>query len=74
MDKKLRQQKLKMWKENLRQLEEQLKVILAKKGVAAQQGDLSENAAYSLAQEEETTCRIRIEGIKKIISELEGGK
>ena len=66
-----RKEKLKMWKGNLGQLEEQLKLILARKGAAAQEGDLSENAAYSLAIEEETTCRVRIEAVKKIIAELE---
>lgn len=72
MDKKLKQQKLKMWKENLKQLEEELAAIMLKKGQAAQQGDLSENAAYTLAVEDETTWRVRIEEIKKIIKELEG--
>lgn len=74
MDKKLRKEKLKMWKDNLKQLESELGVILAKKGAAAQQGDLSENAAYSLAVEDEATWRVRIEEIKKIIADLEGGK
>lgn len=74
MDKKLRQEKLKMWRDNLKQLEGELGVILAKKGAAAQQGDLSENAAYTLATEDEATWRVRIEEIKKIIAELEGGK
>lgn len=72
MNKKLRQEKLKMWKENLKQLEEELVAIMLKKGQAAQQGDLSENAAYTLAVEDETTWRVRIEEIKKIIKELEG--
>lgn len=72
MNATLRKEKLKMWKENLKQLESELGVILAKKGQAAQQGDLSENAAYNLATEDEATCRVRIEEIKKIIKELEG--
>lgn len=71
MDNKLRQEKLKMWKGNLNQLEEELKVIMAKKGVAAQEGDLSENAAYTMAIEDADTTRVRIEEIKKIIRELE---
>lgn len=72
MDNKLRQEKLKMWRENLKQLEEQLKVILAKKGAAAQEGDLSENAAYTMAIEDAETTRVRIEELKKIIKTLEG--
>ena len=71
MDKKLREEKLKMWKDNLNQLENDLKVILAKKGAAAQEGDLSENAAYTMAIEDADTTRVRIEEIKKIIRELE---
>lgn len=71
MDKKMRQQKLKMWKENLKQLERELEVIMLKKGQAAQDGDLSENAAYTMATEDETTCRVRIEDVKKIIADLE---
>ena len=45
MDKKLREEKLKMWNENLKKLEDQLVAVQHKKGVAAQEGDLSENAA-----------------------------
>ena len=71
MDKKLRQEKLKMWKENLTRLEEELKAIMVKKGQAAQEGDLSENAAYTMAQEDAETTRVRIEDIKKIIQDLE---
>lgn len=74
MDKKLRQEKLKMWKANLADLGEQLKVILEKKGAAAQEGDLSENAAYTMAAEDAETTRVRIEEVKKIIRDLEKGK
>ena len=74
MDKKLIQQKLKMWKDNLVQLEEELKVIMAKKGAAALEGDLSENAAYTMATEDAETTRVRIEEIKKIIRDLEKGE
>jgi len=71
MDIKLKEEKLKMWKENLSQLEEDLKVIMAKKGAAAQEGDLSENAAYTMAIEDADTTRLRIEEVKKIIKDLE---
>ena len=63
-----------MWKDNLKALEEQLVVINHKKGAAAQEGDLSENAAYTMAIEDAVTTRVRIEEVKKIIRELEGGK
>ena len=74
MDNKLRQEKLKMWKDNLAQLEKELEVILLKKGAAAQEGDLSENAAYTMAIEDAVTTRVRIEEVKKIIRDLEEGR
>lgn len=74
MDPKLREEKLKMWKENLVDLEKQLDVISHKKGVAAQEGDLSENAAYTMAIEDAETTRVRINEVKKIIAGLEGDK
>ena len=74
MDKKLRLEKIKMWKDNLKELEEQLAVINQKKGAAAQEGDLSENAAYTMAIEDAETTRVRIEEVKKIIRDLEEGK
>lgn len=73
MDNKLKQEKLKMWRENLKKLEDQLVVVQHKKGVAAQEGDLSENAAYTMAIEDSETLRVQIEQVKKIIKELEGG-
>ena len=74
MDKKLRQEKLKMWKDNLGQLEKELEATYLKKGQAAQEGDLSENAAYTMAIEDAETTRVRIEEVKKIIRDLEGSK
>lgn len=74
MNKNVRQQKLKMWRENLRQLEDQLVEVQHKKGAAAQEGDLSENAAYTMAIEDAETLRVQIEQVKKIISDLEEGK
>lgn len=59
-----------MWEDNLKQLEEQLKVITEKKGAAAAEGDLSENAAYTIASEDAETARVRIVEIKNIIREL----
>ncbi|MBI2040027.1 hypothetical protein HYT18_03060 [Candidatus Microgenomates bacterium] len=74
MDKKLKQEKLKMWRENLKQLEEKLSSIMLKKGQAAQDGDLSENAAYIMAGEDADTLRVQIDQVRKIIQELEGAK
>lgn len=74
MDENLRQEKLKMWKENLADLESQLVDISHKKGAAAQEGDLSENAAYTMAIEDAETTRVRINEVKKIIADLEKGE
>ena len=72
MNKNVRLEKLNMWRNTLKELEAHLADILVKKGQAAQEGDLSENAAYTLASEDAETTRVRIEEIKKIIRELEG--
>jgi len=74
MDPKLRMEKLKMWKENLKKLEDQLVVVQHKKGAAAQEGDLSENAAYTMAIEDAETFRVQINEVRKIIAELEAEK
>lgn len=74
MDNKLKQEKLKMWRAQLKTLEEDLQKILQRKGEAAQEGDLSENAAYTMAIEDADTCRVRIEEVKKIIRDLEKGE
>lgn len=71
MNNKLKQEKLKMWTENLKKLEDQLVATQHKKGVAAQEGDLSENAAYTMAIEDSETLRVQINQVKKIISDLE---
>lgn len=74
MDNKLKQQKLKMWRGQLKNMEEDLQKILHRKGEAAQEGDLSENAAYTMAIEDADTCRVRMEEVKKIIKDLEKAK
>lgn len=63
-----------MWKDNLKKLEEDLALISQKKGAAAAEGDLSENAAYTMAIEDAETTRVRINEVKKIIADLETGK
>ena len=63
-----------MWNENLKKLEDSLNVVLAKKGAAAQEGDLSENAAYTMAIEDSETIRVQINQVKKIIADLEASK
>lgn len=71
MDQNMKQEKLKMWRANLKQLENELGQIMVKKGEAAREGDLRENAAYQLASEDADTWRVRIDQVKKLIADLE---
>lgn len=73
MDPKLRKAKIEMWKEQLEQLEKQLQATMDKKGAAAAEGDLSENAAYTMAIEDGDTLRVQINQVKQIIDDLEKG-
>lgn len=71
MDKNLKKEKLKMWKDNLAKLEADLQETMQKRGQAAEEGDLSENAAYTMATEDAETFRVQIDQVKKIIADLE---
>lgn len=71
MDKKLRQEKLKMWQGKLAQLEKELGEIIQRKSEAAAMGDISENAPYKQAVEDADSWRVRIADVKKIILDLE---
>ncbi len=62
--------KIKMWKDQLEKLEKELVAIMQRRGEAAAMGDLSENAAFQMASEDADTYRVRIEEVKKIISNL----
>lgn len=68
---KSKQEKLKMWKGKLSVLERELLEIKQRRGEAAREGDLRENAAYQLATEDAETWQVRIDDIKKIIANLE---
>lgn len=70
----IKQQKLEMWSKKLVDLEKELDAIMIRKGEAAAEGDLSENAAYKMAIEDADTYRARISEVKNIISDLERGK
>ena len=73
MAKDVNQAKIDMWTKKLAQLEKELEDIYVKKGEAAREGDLSENAAYKMAMEDAETWRVRIDEVKKIIEKLEAG-
>lgn len=71
----LNEQKLKMWRKKLEDLEKQYREVIKRKGEAAAMGDLSENAAYQMAIEDAALYQTRIFEVQKIIKKLEeGGK
>ncbi|MBI4039737.1 hypothetical protein HY389_00075 [Candidatus Daviesbacteria bacterium] len=67
----MQQQKIRIWKDKLVALEEELVAIMQRKGEAAQDGDLRENAAYQSAVEDADLWRAKIGDVRKIISDLE---
>ena len=73
MDSKLKQEKLKMWKKQQEELEKELEAAMVAKGKAAQEGDLSENAAYKDAVERSEVISARLASAQKIIKDLEKG-
>lgn len=70
----MKKQKLNMWNKKLKDLEKELKDVMVRKGEAAQEGDLSENAAYKMAVEDAETYTARINEVRKIIEDLTKGK
>lgn len=73
MDRQSKEQKIALWKKQEEDLKKQLAETLKRKGAAAQEGDLSENAAYQGAIEESEVITVRLNSIKKMIQELEKG-
>lgn len=60
-----------MWKGKLLELEKELESIMQRRGEAAAMGDLSENAAFQMAEEDADVYQTRIDEVRKIISDLE---
>lgn len=63
-----------MWQGKLEKLQKEYEDIMQKRGEAMAMGDLSENAAFSMADEDAATWRIRIEEIENIIKTVENSK
>lgn len=68
------EEKLKMWKGKLIKLEEELENIMQKRGEAMAMGDLRENSAFQMLDEDSSTWRVKIQEVKKIIANLENEK
>lgn len=67
----MKQEKLKMWKKQLEELEKKFQDTLLKKGEAAREGDLSENAAYKDAVETSEMLSAQIGTVQKMVKQLE---
>lgn len=63
--------KIDLWKKKLADLEERYQEIMLKRGEAMAMGDLSENAAFQMLDEDKDTYRARIDEVKAIIAKLE---
>jgi hypothetical protein len=70
-DMNLLQEKLKMWQGKLKQYEDELADIMIRRGDAIKMGDLRENAAFQMLDEDKDTWRVKIEEVKKIIKVVE---
>jgi hypothetical protein len=70
MDKTLKQQKIELWHKKLSDYEKQLEETMQRRGEAAREGDLRENAAYQMASEDADMLRAQIENVKKILRDL----
>lgn len=64
-------EKISMWKGKLGELEKELGAIMQRRGEAAAMGDLSENAAFQMADEDADVYQTRIDEVRKIIADLE---
>ena len=68
---KSKQEKLKLWKKQATELEKELGEAMIKKGEAAQEGDLRENAKYQDARDQAEVLSVRLGNIQKMIKDLE---
>lgn len=66
----IKQQKIEMWLGKLDQLKKEYTVIIQRRGEAAREGDLRENAAYQMATQDAETWRVRIAEVRKILANL----
>lgn len=70
---KIQQEKLKMWQGKLLKMENDYLDIMQKRGEAMAMGDLRENAAFQMLDEDAATYRVKIQEVKKIIEKIEKG-
>lgn len=63
-----------MWQKKLEKLEAEYGDIMQKRGEAMAMGDISENAAFQMLDEDASTYRVRMDEVKNIIKKLENGQ
>lgn len=68
---KLNKEKLNMWKKKEEELRRQLKSLMIKRGQAALDGDLSENAAFQGFTDEAEMISAQLGNVQKTIQNLE---
>lgn len=64
-------QKIKMWRDKLNDLQKQYNETKIKRGEAAKEGDLRENAAYAQLTEEAEVLSARMNDIQRMVEKLE---
>lgn len=64
-------QKLKMWEGKLAKLKVAYQEVLVRRGEAMREGDLKENAAFQLADEDASAMGVQIGEVEKIIDKLQ---
>src|SRR3954469_20117869 len=67
----LKRQKIQMWADKLKSLQAQFDDVRIRRGEAAREGDLRENAAYIDLTEQAEVLSARINDIQKMIAQLE---
>lgn len=64
-------EKLNFWKEREKALEERFKKMMKRRGEAAAEGDLSENAGYEMATQDAQLASAQLANVKKAIKDIE---
>jgi secreted protein with Ig-like and vWFA domain len=67
----LLKQKLEMWEGKLAKLKLAYQEVLTRRGEAMREGDLRENAAFQLADEDASAMGVQIGEVEKIIEKLQ---
>lgn len=70
MDLNVLEEKLKLWEKKRTQLQAEYEDIMVKRGEAMAMGDLRENAAFQMLDEDASTYRVKLEEVDKIITNL----